>query len=278
MTTSTFQHSPTLVLGGTGKTGRRVVERLRARGVPVRVGSRGGETPFDWNDAATWASALDNVHAAYVSFHPDLAVPGAPETIAAFARQAVASGTRRLVLLSGRGEHEAQRAEQELQASGAAWTIVRCSWFMQNFDEGHFADALRAGELALPVGDVREPFVDADDIADVAVAALTDPRHIGQCYELTGARLLTFAEAVAAIARASGRDLRYAQLSMAEFEDDARGQGVPADFVEFLRYLFTEVLDGRNAQLTDGVQRVLGRPPRDFATFARDAALAGAWH
>src|SRR5918994_833453 len=171
---------PILVIGGTGKTGRRVAARLEQRSLPVRIGSRGGTPPFDWEARSTGAPALD---------------------------------TRRLVLLSGRGEEEAQRAEQELIASGADWTIVRCSWFSQNFSQDHFRDHVMAGELVLPVGDVREPFVDVEDIADVAVAALTDDRHIGELYELTGPRLLTFAEAAAEISSAIGRDIPYVPVS-----------------------------------------------------------------
>ena len=269
--------SPILVLGGTGKTGRRIVSRLFERGVPVRVGSRSGAPPFDWEDTATWAPALRGARAAYVSYFPDIAVPGAPEVIAELARMAVQGGTRRLVLLSGRGEEEALRAEAELQASGADWTIVRCSWFNQNFSEDYLRESVLAGEVTLPVSDVPEPFVDAEDIADVAVAALTDDRHIGQVYELTGPRLLTFADAVGEIGAASGRDVRLARVSGEEFASGLAGHGVPADVISLLRYLFTEVLDGRNASLADGVQRALGRPARDFREFARRAAAGGAW-
>lgn len=268
---------PILVLGGTGKTGRRVVERLQARQIPVRVGSRSGQTPFDWSDTTTWPNALREVSSVYVSFYPDLAVPGAPEAIAAFAALALEQGVRRLVLLSGRGEAEAQRAERMLQDSGADWTILRCSWFMQNFSESFFLEPVIAGELALPVGDVREPFIDADDIADVAVAALTEPGHVGQLYELTGPRLLTFAQAVDEIARAARRSVRLQPVPMAAFEQALLAQGDPAEVVAFLNYLFSELLDGRNAQLADGVERALGRKPRDFAQFARETAAGGVW-
>jgi uncharacterized protein YbjT (DUF2867 family) len=266
-----------MVIGGTGKTGRRVAERLQARGVSVRIGSRSGEPRFDWDDRGTWEPALRGAAAAYVSYYPDLAVPEAAESIAALAEAAVAAGVRRLVLLSGRGEPEAERAEQALQASGAEWTVVRCSWFMQNFSESYFAEPLAAGELALPAGAVREPFVDAEDIADVAVAALTEDGHAGHLYELTGPRPLGFAEAVAEIGFATGRPLRYAPISIEEFEAGLEAEHVPAGVVALLRYLFTEVLDGRNEQLTDGVQRALGREPRDFAAYARRAAADGAW-
>ena len=167
-------------------------------------------------------------------------MPGAPEAIAELARIAIAGGTRRLVLLSGRGEEEAERAEQELIASGADWTIVRCSWFSQNFSEDYLRDPVLAGELALPVGDVPEPFVDADDIADVAVAALTDDRHVGELYELTGPRLLTFADAAGEIGAASGprRPLR-AGLRAGVRERARRPRRAARTSISLLRYLFS---------------------------------------
>jgi len=272
----------TLVVGGTGKTGRRVVERLRSRGMAVRVGSRSGEVPFDWEDRGTWAAALREAGSAYVTYYPDVAVPGAADTIGSFAELAVGSGVRRLVLLTGRGEEEAQRAEQTLQEScakaGAEWTVVRCAWFNQNFSESFFLEPILAGEVALPADDMPEPFVDADDIADVAVAALTEDGHASRVYEVTGPRLLTFAEAVEEIGRACGRELRYVPISTEAFASALAEQGVPDDVTGLLRYLFTEVLDGRNAHLTDGVQRALGREPRDFASYARGAADTGVWN
>jgi uncharacterized protein YbjT (DUF2867 family) len=267
----------TLVLGGTGTTGRRVVERLTARGVPTRVGSRSGEPPFDWEDKATWAPALQDVRAVYVSYYPDLAVPGAPTAVGDFADLAVRSGVRRLVLLSGRGEEEAQRAEQVLQEAGADWTIVRCSWFNQNFTEKFMVEGVLEGVVALPANGVREPFVDAEDIADVAVAALTEDGHSGRLYELTGPRMLTFGEAVGEIGRATGRPVRYEPIPVDAFASGLAEQGVPPDVVGLMRYLFTEVLDGRNETLTDGVQQALGREPRDFSDYARRVAAAGAW-
>jgi uncharacterized protein YbjT (DUF2867 family) len=272
----------TLVLGGTGKTGRRVAERLKARGVPTRVGSRSGEPPFDWEDEATWAPALRDVESVYVSYTvPDIAVPGAVEAVGSFAELAVESEVRRLVLISGRGEEEAQRAERVVQEvsekAGAEWTIVRCAWFSQNFSESYFLEPILSGDVALPAGEVPEPFVDAEDIADVAVAALTEEGHAGQLYELTGPRLLTFEEAIGEIAYASGRKIRYVPVSVQEYASMLAEQEVPADYVWLLTYLYTEVLDGRNAYLTDGVQRALGREPRDFAAYVLDTAAAGIW-
>ncbi|MEH0981719.1 NAD(P)H-binding protein [Micromonospora sp. CPCC 205556] len=267
----------TLVLGGTGKTGRRIVDRLTAHGVPVRVGSRAGAPPFDWADRATWAAVLSDVDAVYVSYFPDLAVAGATDDIRAFTELAVSTGVRRLVLLSGRGEEEAQASEKVVQDAGAEWTIIRASWFSQNFSESYLLEPVLAGEVVLPTTGVAEPFVDADDIADVAVAALTETGHASQVYELTGPRLLTFADAVGEIAAATGRPIRFVPVSATDYAAALTSAGVPGDVVSFLTYLFTTVLDGRNAQLADGVQRALGRPPRDFADYCRDVAASGLW-
>jgi uncharacterized protein YbjT (DUF2867 family) len=277
MNTIKTDEGTTLVIGGTGKTGRRVAERLVARGLPVRVGSRSCDPPFDWEDQATWAPALRDIGAVYLAYYPDLAVPGAVDAVRSFAELAVESGVRRLVLLSGRGEEGAELSEQAVRDSGADWTILRSSWFSQNFSENFLLEPVLAGEVALPVGNVGEPFIDADDIADVAVAALTEEGHVGRLYELTGPRLLTFAEAIGEIARASGREIRFVPVSIEEYSSMLSELEIPDEFVSLLTYLFTEVLDGRNACLADGVQRALGRAPKDFRDYARDAAASGVW-
>ena len=275
---STHPSKPTLVLGGTGKTGRRVVVRLRRRSLPVRVGSRSAAPPFDWEDTSTWAPVLGGVKSAYVSYYPDFAVPGGVETVGSFAELAVKGGVSRLVLLSGRGEHEAEQAEQAVRASGGEVTILRSAWFAQNFSEDYMLEHVLSGVVALPAGQTPEPFIDADDIAEVAVAALTDDRHVGELYELTGPRLLTFTEAIAEIAGASAREIRYVPVSIAEHAAAAAHQGVPGEVIDLLTYLFAEVLDGRNAHVADGVQRALGREPRDFSLYARDAAATGVFN
>ncbi|MGX5843346.1 NAD(P)H-binding protein [Mesorhizobium sp. ArgA1] len=268
---------PILILGGTGKTGRRLAERLTAQGVAVRIGSRSGSPRFHWEVPATWGPAMQGVSAVYISYYPDIAVPGAAETVGAFARLAVANGVTRLVLLSGRGETEAQRAEEMVKASGAEWTILRCAWFSQNFSEGFLVDSLLDGEVALPVGNVGEPFIDVDDIADAAFVALTEPGHVGQLYELTGPRLLSFADAVAEIAKATGRDISYVRISHDEFTAATAAHELPPEIAWLLNELFTEVLDGRNEVLTDGVQGVLGRAPKDFSAYATETAATGIW-
>lgn len=268
----------TLVLGGTGKTGRRILEQLEARGAPVRTGSRSASPAFDWEDRTTWPAALRDVAAVYISYFPDLAAPGATEAIQSFIDLAVKSGVRRLVLLSGRGEPEAQRCEDIVRNANVEWTLLRASWFAQNFSEGYLLDPILAGDVTLPAGAVGEPFVDANDIADVAVAALTEPGHAGQFYELTGPRLLSFAEAVAEISRACGRDIRYRQISPQAFADTLERSQVPLPFITLLTYLFDEVLDGRNASVADGVMRALKRAPRDFRDYARETAATGVWN
>ena len=266
-----------LVVGGMGKTGRRVVQRLKERRMPVRVGSRSAAPAFDWQKPVTWDAVLQNVTSMYVTYYPDLAAPGSAEKIRSFTDLAAKNGVRRIVLLSGRGEKQAQQCEDIVQNSGAQWTLVRSSWFCQNFSESFMLDPIQAGEVALPAGSVAEPFIDAEDIADVVVAALTEDGHAGRLYEVTGRRLLTFAQAVAQIAEAAGRPIRYIKITVEEYAAALSKLGVPGPFVELVTYLFSEVLDGRNAHLTDGVQQALGRAPRDFSEYVRTTADTGIW-
>lgn len=275
--TEIIPDGPILVLGATGKTGSRIVQRLNGKGIPVRIGSRSATPAFDWENQATWIAALKNVRAVYISFYPDLAVPGTPEIIHAFCQLAVKSGVKHLVLLSGRGEEEAQRCEDIVKNTGVTWTILRSSWFSQNFSEGFMRGLVLAGHIALPVGAVREPFVDIEDIADVAVAALTEGGHADQLYELTGPHLLSFTDAALVIATATGQPIQYTQIPQPVFLSTLTEQNVPEDAIGLLDYLFTKVLDGRNEHISDGVQRELGRQPRDFGIYAQETAASGAW-
>ncbi len=268
----------TLVLGGTGKTGRRVVERLTGLGVSTRVASRSSDPSFDWSNAETWDDVLNDVRAVYISFSPDLAVPGATDTIQRFVDKAVASGVHRLVLLSGRGEEEAQACERIVQASTVEWTVVRASWFMQNFSEGEFLGMVLDGAITLPAANVPEPFIDVNDIADVAVAALTEDGHEYEIYEVTGPRLLTFTQLAKEISIATGREIPFVQIPGDAFEGAIAASGAPKEIVWLLNYLFETVLDGRNAHLGDGVQRALGREPRDFTDFVDRIVDRGVWN
>jgi uncharacterized protein YbjT (DUF2867 family) len=266
-----------LVLGGTGKTGSRVARRLSERKQVYRIASRNSAIKFDWEDTGTWAATLKDIHTAYISFQPDLAMPGAVQKIDAFVKLCAQSGVKKLVLLSGRREEEAQACEQIVIHSGLAWTIVRASWFNQNFTEGYLAEPIAEGAVYLPAGTVGEPFIDTDDIADVAVAALTEEGHDGQVYDVTGPRLLTFEQAIQEISKATGRTITYQTIPMAAYAAALTEHQLPADIISLITYLFTEVLDGRNENLSDGVERALGRKPTDFSEFARKAAAAGVW-
>lgn len=267
-----------LIIGGTGKTGRRVASLLQGRGLPVTSLSR---PAFDWTDRSTWSAIERPADSAYVTFVPDLAFPGAPETVAEVVERMARAGVRRIVLLSGRGEAEAQRAEALLAEVAAkydaSWGVVRCAFFMQNFDESLFAAPLAAGHLAFTAGDVQEPFVDLADVAEVAVAIMTGEAPADRVYELTGPRLMTFTDATAEVAAATGRPIAYEQISDAQLVDDLVQFGFPAEEAGGLVGLFAHILDGHNAHLADGVQEALGRPATDFADYARRAAATGVW-
>ena len=267
---------PILVIGATGKTGSRVANKLKERGHAVRHGTRHASIPFDWEDRNTWAAALEGTTAAYVTYFPDLAFPGAVENVEALCAEAKTAGLDRLVLLSGRGEHHARLGEEVVRNSGLDFSIVRSAWFAQNFSEGELREPILAGALPMPGGNVKEPIIDVEDIADVVVAALTEEGHSGELYEVTGPRLLGFSEMAEILSDSIGRNIRHQAISFDEFH---RGLKENAD--DFIADVFTaiarETLDGRNACVCDGVERAIGRAPRDFEDFARKAAAAGAW-
>ncbi len=267
---------PILVIGATGKTGSRVASKLEAKGVPVRRGARRSETPFDWEDAATWTPVLSGVSKAYVTYFPDLAFPGAVEKLEAFAKVALETGLQHIVLLSGRGEHFATMGEEVIRNSGVPFTIVRSAWFAQNFSEGYLRDPILGGVLPMPGGDIAEPIIDIDDIADVVVAALTEDGHLGERYEVTGPRLMTFAEMATVLSSTLGRPIQHIPIAFEDFHANVAASG--DDFVaDVFTQIARETLDGRNAHTADGVERALGRKPRDFAEFAATAMEAGAW-
>ena len=267
---------PILVIGATGKTGRRVAAKLAAAGHPVRHGARNAAIPFDWEAPENWAAALTGVRAAYITYFPDLAFPGAVDKLESLCETAQDAGVAHLVLLSGRGEHHARMGEEVVRNSGVDFTLIRSAWFAQNFSEGYLRDPILGGVLPMPGGNIAEPIIDVDDIADVAVAALTESGHKGALYEVTGPRLMTFADMAQAISHAIGREVRHLPIRFDDFHANIADVG--GDFVaDVFTAIARETLDGRNAHVTDGVQRALGRPPRDFADFASAAARAGTW-
>jgi uncharacterized protein YbjT (DUF2867 family) len=258
---------PILVLGATGSTGRRVASRLSGAGHAVRRASRRGEVRFDWTDRGTWAGALDGVERVYLMAPHELPVePG-------FVHEAVARGVRRFVLLSTRGVEEMRderllAAERLVRGSGVGWTVLRPDWFDQNFDEGFFRPSVLAGELVLPLGEKEQAFVDADDIAAVAVAALTEDGHEGEVYEVTGPEALSFPQALDVLARVTGRKVQFRGTP-----DDYRAV-MPADLAEEQIRAWDALGDG---EPTDTVARVTGREPKSFHDYAVTAWEGGAW-
>ncbi|MFD9909785.1 NAD(P)H-binding protein [Streptomyces sp. NPDC059063] len=279
MTTTPHTNDLFLVLGATGKTGRRIVPRLRAAGHTVRAASRSGETRFDWSDRTTWAPALSGVTALY------LVTPAEPDPVTDFVAQAAAAGVRRFVVLSGRGADvygesflpAMARAERAVKEAGVDWTVIRPNNFAQNFDEDLFHAPLIAGRLALPVGTAPEPFIDVDDIADVAVALLTQDGHTHRVYELSGPRALSYGDAVAEIAAASGREMRFDALTPEQYVAELTAEGVPTAVAQELSAIFTFASEGHLSPLTTGVHDVLGRAPKDFSEYVKSAMANGAW-
>jgi len=267
-----------LVIGGKGKTGRKVAERLTNLGNTIRIGSRSETLSFDWENPETWAEALEGMNAVYITFQPDLAVPGARKTIEEFTSLAVTSGIQKIVLLSGKGEKEAELCEEVVMNAGTDWTIVRASWFNQNFSESFFLDPILAGYVALPKGEALVPYVDTDDIADVVVESLLDDKHVGQTYELTGPRQLTFKQVTEEISKVTGRDIKFDSITMDEYTKMLREYQVPEDYIWLINYLFTEVLVDRNSKVTNDIQKILGRKAKDFSEYARETASTGIWN
>jgi uncharacterized protein YbjT (DUF2867 family) len=276
----TSQHSSSTVLltGGTGRTGARIARRLTDRGVPVRIATRRADIPFDWDDAGTWPQALSGVGAVYLCYSPDLAFPGVPELINRFCAAARDAGVTRLVLLSGRGEPGAEASENIVRSSGLDWTVLRSAWFAQNFSEHFLLGPVRRGRLLLPAdAEVAEPFLDLDDLAEVATDALSTNRHVGRLLELTGPRLLTLSAVAAELSAATGRSIVFEPATPADFAADVALDGIPVGEALPLAGLFTEILDGRNASLTPDLRDALGREPTDFTAYAARAAATGVW-
>jgi uncharacterized protein YbjT (DUF2867 family) len=272
-----MNRTPILIIGHKGKTGRRVEQRLQTLGYTTRGVSRTSHPGFDWRRAETWSAALDGVTSAYVTYQPDLAVPRAESDIRTFVEIAREKGLAHIVLLSGRGEEGAQRAEEVVKSSGISWNVLRANWFFQNFSESFLLDGIMAGELILPAGDILEPFVDADDIADVAVATLSDPSLRNRLFELSGPRSMTFAQCMGELSKALGRHVKYTQVPIDDYIHTLGEQGEPEEMRWLFRELFTVVLDGRNSQVVSGVEEALGRSATDFKAYLEKTIATGIW-
>ncbi len=267
-----------LVIGGTGKTGRKVVERLEKLNYSVRIGSRNASPAFDWNNADNWPAVLEGIDKMYVTYQPDLAVPGARDAITKITQLAKEKGVKKMVLLSGKGEREAELCEQVLIHSGLDFTIVRATWFNQNFSESFLLDPILAGHVALPLSEARVPYVDTNDIADVVVESLLNDEHNGKIYELTGPEALTFTEIVDQIAQSTGRTIKFTPVSLPEYVKMMEDFQVPADYIWLINYLFTEVFaSAGNDKVTNDIEKVLGRPPIHFSDYVKETADKGIW-
>ena len=266
-----------LVTGATGRTGGRIVDRLAARGVEYRAGSRSGNPRFDWHDRLSWPAALDGIGAVYLCYTPDLAFPGVAELIGEFTATAAASGVQHAVLLSGRGEEGAEQAAAAVKSNISQWTILQASWFAQNFSEHLLLGAIQRGRLVLPAGDVLEPTIDLDDFADAAVKVLTEHGHGGRTYDLTGPESLSFAQMAQQLSAAAGREISYHASNITEFVADLAIEGVPSDDAVALAELLSNIFDGRNAKVSGDLPAILGRPARSFAQYANAAAGTGLW-
>lgn len=268
-----------LVIGGTGKTGSRVVERLNESGHHVRIGSRSSIPAFDWDDPSTYAPALKGMDRAYIVYYPDLAVPGSREAIEKLTEAALKEGLEKVVLLSGKGEKEAEACEEIVANSGLNYTLVRASWFNQNFSEGAFLEFVLAGQVALPMPEAEIPFVDADDIADVVARVLVDDTYNGQTITVTGPRKMTWGEVVETMAGGTGREIKYLPISLEEFKGGMKAAGLPDSYVWLFGYLFSEVLGNPdNQEVSADVERVLGRKATDFREYVEKTVSTGVWN
>lgn len=268
-----------LVIGGTGKTGRRVVEQLQNKGIEPRIGSRNSSPGFDWDNKDTWVDALSGIEKMYVTYYPDLAVPGAKESIESLTYLAKELGVKKMVLLSGKGETEAEACEKIVMDSGIDYTIVRASWFNQNWSESFFLDPILSGEVALPMSDVPIPFVDANDIAEVAATVLLDDSYNGEIIEVTGPELITFKDIVNIISKTSNRRLNFHDITLEQYIEGMKQMQIPDDVVWLIDYLFSHVLTNPNNQLVvNDIERVLGRKAKTFSEYARETSETGIWN
>jgi len=268
-----------LVIGGTGKTGRRVVEQLKNKGIEPRIGARSAATGFDWNDKSTWEKTLEGIERMYVTYYPDLAIPGAKEAIESLTILAKELDVKKVVLLSGKGEVEAEACEQIVANSGLNYTIVRASWFNQNWSESFFLEPILSGNVALPMSDILIPYVDADDIAEVATEVLLNDDFNGEIIEVTGPELITFKDIVTTISNVSKRELNFLPITLEQYVDGMRQMQLPEDVIWLIEYLFSHVLTNPNNQLiSHDIERVLGRKARTFTEYAVETVKTGVWN
>ncbi|MFF8281735.1 NAD(P)H-binding protein [Streptomyces albus] len=267
-----------LVVGATGTTGSRTAARLTAEGHRVKAASRraapvAGAEPvrFDWYDTATHAPALEGVDRVYLV--PPVGDPDPAAVMLPFLRQARAAGMRRAVLLSSSavpsGGPAVGLVHQALPGLFPEWAVLRPSWFMQNFTGDHLhARGIREdGTVRSATGSGRVGFVDADDIAEVAVRALTDDRAPDTDLVLTGPEALSYDDIAAVLTEVTGRPVVHHRLTEAQLRDRLAAE-VPAEFAGILAGMDGAIEQGAEDRVTGTVQRLTGRPPRSFRTVA----------
>lgn len=278
--------SPVLVMGASGTVGLDVVRGLHAAGVPVRAALRhppGPITPsaglssvrFDVTDRTSWPAALDGVAAMFLMRPPEIVAVG--RDLLPFVDAAVAAGVTRVVFLSVQGAQRSRavphrRVERHLEASGAQWTFLRASYFLQNLLTVHCEEIRERGEIAVPAGSGRTAFVDTRDIAEVAVVALTGPGHERRAYELTGPRASTYAEVAAVLTEVLDHPVRYTDPSLLAYARERYRRGMPLPLVLTTLALYTVARLGLAGRTTPQLATLLGRPPTDLRRFAGDHA------
>jgi uncharacterized protein YbjT (DUF2867 family) len=267
-----------LILGGTGKVGRRLTSALIEAGHNPRPASRHTAVRFDWADESTWPTALAGTDGLFI-VGPGSATDWSPR-LSRLLVAAKTAGARHAVLLSARAVEflpggAVDRAEQALRDGPLPWTILRPAHFAQNFTEAMFAP--RDGLIAAPAGTGREPFIDAADIADVAAAVLGRDRYHGTTLDLSGPVAVGFAEAAAALAEAAGMPVRYEDDSDDDHVQRLRAAGTPEGYIEWRMAMLGGIRRGDDAYLSDGVQQVLGRPATSLTAWAAREVPAAAW-
>ncbi len=271
-------NSNILIIGGTGKTGRRVVEQLKKKDIQPRIGPRQATPSFDWDDKNTWIESLKGIEKMHITYYPDLAVPGAKEAIESLTYLAKELGVKKIVLLSGKGEVEAEACEAIVKNSGVDYTIVRASWFNQNWSESFFLDPILSGEVALPMSNVLIPFVDANDIAEVAATVLLDNDYNGKTIEVTGPELITFKDIIHTISTVTNRNLTFHEITLEQYIEGMRQMQLPEDVIWLIEYLFSNVLTNPNNQkISNDIEQVLGRKARTFLEYAKETAKTEVW-
>lgn len=267
-----------VVLGGTGKAGRRLLSELTARAQTAVPASRNSPTRFDWHDPDTWAGAVDAADGVFIIG------PGSANDwsgrLSDFLDTAAAAGLRHAVLLSARGveflpDGAVGRAERALSAGPVPWTILRPSHFAQNFTEAMFAPV--DGTILAPVGAGLEPFIDVLDIAQVAAQVLADYSFTGQTIDLSGPEALAFDQAAAVLGEVSGRPVRFADEDRETHVARLRSAGTPEGYVRWRMAMLDGIRSGADAYLSDGVELALGRPATTFTAWARREVPEAAW-